>query len=252
MIEQLLPILDLAMGELFGVAIVFLRIGAMTMLLPAFGERSLPMRLRLGIAFCFSFAIAPSITTPDNPSWLLIGTETLTGALFGLLLRLFVMSLQIAGTIAGQSTSLSQMLGNATAIDPQPAMGAILTLGGLTLATILGLHIKLFAYMLLCYDLVPIGQLINAETVYSIGLSQVRLCFYLGFTLSAPFLLGALVYNLILGFINRAMPQLMVSFIGAPAVTLGGMILLMVSAPYMLQTWIIAMDKFMLAPGATP
>lgn len=254
MMETLLSILGLAIEDMTRMGVVFLRIGTMAMLLPAFGERSLPVRLRLALAFCFTLIVTPLAlpATPDLPPWHLLGTETMTGFLFGLLLRLFVLGLQTAGTIAAQSTSLSQMLGGAANIDPQPALGALLMMGGLCLAVILGLHFKLFAYMVLSYELVPAGYLLDAETVQMLGLVQVRKCFYLAFTLSAPFLLGAVIYNLILGFVNRAMPQLMVSFVGAPAVTLAGMVLAMISAPVMLQIWVTAMDSYMLDPGGAP
>ncbi len=55
--------------------------------------------------------------------------------------------------------------------------------------------------------------------------------------MAAPFTIAAFVYNLALGVINRAMPQLMVTFVGAPAITLGGLVLLLISAPIMLGVW---------------
>ncbi len=59
----------------------------------------------------------------------------------------------------------------------------------------------------------------------------------MAFTLAAPFILAALLYNLALGAINRAMPSLMVTFIGAPALTLGGLVLLALATPFLLQIW---------------
>ncbi len=55
--------------------------------------------------------------------------------------------------------------------------------------------------------------------------------FALGFSLAAPFVIAGFAYNLALGAINRAMPQLMVAFIGAPAITAGGLLILMLAAP---------------------
>ena len=52
-----------------------------------------------------------------------------------------------------------------------------------------------------------------------------------------------------MGVINRAMPQLMVSFIGAPAITAAGMLLLLISAPIMLQIWLRAFAVVVLDPG---
>ena len=54
--------------------------------------------------------------------------------------------------------------------------------------------------------------------------------FALAFSLAAPFVTAALLYNIALGVINRAMPQLSVTFIGAPALTAGGLLLILVAA----------------------
>ena len=45
--------------------------------------------------------------------------------------------------------------------------------------------------------------------------------FALALSLAAPFVIASLLYNVALGVINKAMPQLMVAFVGAPAITCG-------------------------------
>jgi len=67
--------------------------------------------------------------------------------------------------------------------------------------------------------------------------SQVASGFRLAFALAAPFYILSLLYNLTLGVINRAMPQLMVAFVGAPVITAGALILLTVSIPLMVGRW---------------
>jgi flagellar biosynthetic protein FliR len=66
-------------------------------------------------------------------------------------------------------------------------------------------------------------------------------------------LIASLVYNVVLGVINRAMPQLMVSFVGAPALTAGGLLLFFLAAPIMLAIWLATFSAFMEMPfGAMP
>ena len=75
----------------------------------------------------------------------------------------------------------------------------------------------------------------------------------LAFGLAAPFCAGALLYNLALGAINRAMPQLMVAFIGAPAITAGALLLLFISGPIALTHWHSRLEVVIASPfGATP
>jgi flagellar biosynthetic protein FliR len=84
------------------------------------------------------------------------------------------------------------------------------------------------------------------------GLAHIRSAFALAFSLSAPFVIASLVYNVALGVINRAMPQLMVSMVGAPAVTLGGMVLMFISLPAMLEIWRSGLSDLLSNPFVMP
>lgn len=256
MIEDLSTLTTLGEQLLWQVFAVFLRVGGMMALLPAFGEQSVPVRVKLGLAIAFAAVIFPAVPVPPMPdaaAWVMgwVLAETVTGLFFGLVIRLFVMALQVAGTIAAQSTSLSQIFG-AAGMDPLPSMGHILVVGGLVLATIMGLHVQIAAYMINSYQLVPFGQVIPAAILTPTGIAEISRAFSLGFTLAAPFVVASLIYNVILGVINKAMPQLMVAFVGAPAITAGGLVLLMLAAPLMLSIWVDAMMMFMQDPLRDP
>lgn len=235
---------------------VFLRVGAMVALMPAFGETSVPMRVKLVVIFAFTFITTPAIAAPDLPPsaenliWLAL-SETLAGLLLGLGLRMFVLSLQTAGAIAAQSTSLSQILGVAAA-EPMPAMGYVLVIGGLALAVMTGLHVKAAQMVILSYELLPMGRFPGGDIVSGWGLGQIKRAFSLAFTLAAPFVILSLLYNLALGAINKAMPQLMVAFVGAPVITAGGLFLLFLAAPIILSLWVAALDRFIANPFVVP
>ena len=104
----------------------------MLSLVPAFGERSVPMQVKLGLALMFTLIVAPAaphLEMPETPDLLWISmTETLTGFVIGIGLRLLVLALQAAGSIAAQSTSLAQMIGGS--VEPVPAMGYVLLMPG--------------------------------------------------------------------------------------------------------------------------
>lgn len=232
---------------------VFLRVGAAMAFLPAFGEQSVPLRIRLALALAFTLVVAPAVTglaamPPGPPGPGLIATELGIGALIGLLLRFFVMALQIAGTIAAQSTSLSQIFGATAGTEPLPAFGHVLVIGGLALATLAGLHVRAAEYLVQSYLVLPMGAPPAPALVAAAGTRQVARCFALAFSLAAPFMVAATLYNVTLGVINRAMPQLMVAFVGAPAITCGGLALLALSAPALLELWLSALNGFMADP----
>ena len=225
-------------------ALIFMRVTAAMAMLPAFGEQVTPMRVKLVAALAFSAIITPVVWSQmaasyNESGWYpLLGTEVLAGLIIGILFRLFVIVLQIAGTVAAQSTSLSQIFGGGLGAEPQPAMSTLLVVGGLCLAVMAGLHIRIAEALILSYELFEPGNPISAIDLSRWGILRVSQAFALGLTLAAPFVLASLVYNLALGAINRAMPQLMVAFVGAPAISLGGLIILMIVAPLMLTFWL--------------
>lgn len=234
---------------------VFLRVGAMMALLPAFGEATVPTRVKLVLALAFTAIVAPAVAADVAPyRGLLIlpmAVETAAGLILGVGLRLFVWALQVAGAIAAQASSLSQLFATAQ-IEPQVAMSHIFVLAGLALAVATGLHVKVAELLILSYDILPAGRMPRASDVADWGLEGVAHAFALGFVLAAPFSIAALLYNLALGVINRAMPQLMVSFVGAPALTLGSLVLLAVAGPTALAVWLAAFDGFFLDPFGGP
>ncbi|WP_353473534.1 flagellar biosynthetic protein FliR [Salipiger sp. H15] len=234
--------------------LVFLRVGAALFALPGLGESWVPLRLRLALALTLSAAILPAVAAglPSDPPSLplflrAVASETLAGLFLGLMLRLFVFALQTAGTIAAQATSLSQLLGNAAA-EPMPALGHILSVAALALLMATGFHVKAAAYLILSYRLLPALALPDPAVLAQASRAEVSHAFALAFSLAAPFVILSALYNLTLGFINKAMPQLMVAFVGAPVITLGAVALMGLVAPLLLAAWLAQVDAFLSAP----
>lgn len=252
MIADLTALLDQGAVWLVAAFGVFLRVGACFLVLPGLGEAMIPMRIRLGAAFAMTAVLTPTLAPTLNlgvemPVPRVILGELVSGLLIGMALRLMVHALQVAGTIAAQATSLSQIMGGASP-DPQPAMAALLMLAGVTLAVMSGLHVHLIAAFLRSYGVLPFGLMPAAADVAQWGVAQVGQSFAIAFSLAAPFLIASLVYNVALGVINKAMPQLMVAFVGAPAITWGGLVLLLVSTPLLLPVWYAAFEDVLANP----
>lgn len=255
-LDLLPPELVLLLGAGFWhAAIVFLRVAAMVSVLPAMGELYVPARVKLAIAAAFTFVVAPALPVFPEPDGVMqyarfAATEALVGLALGIAVRMFVLALQTAGTMAAQSTSLSQVLGGIGA-EPMPALGAVLMISGVTLAVMMGLHVRVAELMIHSYKLFPAGQFPAAAGLTEWGVSRVSQSFSLAFTLAAPFVITAVIYNLALGVINRAMPQLMVAMVGAPVITFGGLFILMIGSPMILDTWSRALIAFFADPGGS-
>lgn len=244
----------LGAGMIWTATVVFVRVGSAMALLPAFGEQSVPQRVRLVLALAFTAVVAPSVSNqipaPELGFALPLLVEVIVGLMLGIGLRLFVLALQMAGTIAAQAMSLSQLFGGAGP-EPQPAVANLLVMGGLALAVMAGLHVRIAQLLILSYEMLPPGRLPEAADFARWGVSQIGQAFSLAFSLAAPFTIAALLYNIALGVINRAMPTLMVTFVGAPALTLGGLMLLAIVAPPVLGIWLEGLQGFLDHPFRT-
>ncbi len=251
---ELATLLDMSAGVLWLHFVIFLRVAPAIALFPGFGEQTVPVRIKLGLAVMMTLitapAVAPSLRTVQQGEvamgWVTL-TEAAVGLLIGLGIRLFVLALQTAGTIAAQSTSLAQIVGSA-GIEPMPAIGHVLILGGIALAMMLGLHVRLAEMLILTYALFPAAQIPDAGAISTWGVRQVAAAFALALALAAPFVIVSILYNLTLGVINRAMPQMMVVFVGAPVITGAGIALLLIMGPTILSLWVEALGDFMANP----
>jgi flagellar biosynthetic protein FliR len=81
----------------------------------------------------------------------------------------------------------------------------------------------------------------SLESVVTTGSKSIAL----GLQLSLPFLMIGFIINLGLGFINKAMPQMMVFFVGQPVIIIGGLFLLNIILPTLILTWSGAFDDFL-------
>ena len=236
---------------------IFTRVAAVAFLLPGIGERGVPARIKLGGALSLSIIVAPMVigqipdvaTTPVD-TFRVIATEILAGTFIGISIRMLVFVVQIAGTIAAQSLAVAQMFGGISGPEPEPIIASFLTLSVIALALTTGLHVKIALALAASYQIAPFGLALPASDVGQWAADSGSAALDMAIGLALPFLVLSFLYNLALGAINRAMPQLMVAFIGAPAITGMGIGLLLLSTPIIMRVWLDALGIVMLNPFA--
>ena len=254
-IVELAALLDLADGFVWAAALVFVRMGAVVALMPGLGDQAVPQRVKLALVLAFTLVLTPILA--ENPAVLPapalapLAGEAVAGLILGIGMRLFLLALQTAAVIIAQASTLSQLFAGATP-DPQPAIGNLFLVAGIALALSAGLHVRAAELALLSYDILPAGGYPDARAAADWNLALVSQTFSLAFSLAAPFVVASMIYNLALGAINRAMPQLMVSMVGAPALTLGALALLAVAAPILLSVWLQAFEAYLSDPFSVP
>jgi len=148
---------------------LFARLSLFFMLVPVFGERAVPSRVRLSAAALAAFLLYPVMGPQLEEAramgvFLLLGKEAATGFVMGFSLRLFVHALQFLGMIVSQSLSLSQPLGEGISTEPNTTVSTLLMMGGVTLLVTLDIHVVLFGFVLHSFEGMPLVM-----AVYAVG-----------------------------------------------------------------------------------
>lgn len=243
-------LLALLPADITVLAAIFARVGAMMMTAPAFGDFTIPARVRLAIAFGVTLALAP-VVAPGLPAppaedafalLLLLGGETLIGLLLGLFARAIASALNAAGEVIALQMGLSL----AQVFDPtQDTQGAIvggfLAILGATMIFATDAHHLLLAALRDSYGLLaPGGELAFGDAAAAM-IGAVAAAFSLGVRLAAPFIVFGLVFYAGAGVLNRLMPQAQIFFMLMPANLVIGLMLLMLTTGLMMTAFL---DRF--------
>lgn len=237
-------------GVIFVAAALFTRISLIVFFAPGIGERAIPVRVRLAAAISLSVILIPlalemNPIPPQTPAGLVIWifAEAINGFILGFGLRLCIFALQIAGNILAQHVSLSQFFGPSVSFDAEPPYATFLLMAGIALAVTANLHFYLAGAVVHSLEVFPLGSFPAGGSTAHWSLTIVGDGLRTAFALASPFIILGFIYSLALAAANRAMPQLMAAFVGAPAIVLSGFALFAAASPVMLNSWLAYLDR---------
>jgi flagellar biosynthetic protein FliR len=215
----------------------FSRIGTMLMLLPGLGELTVSSRVRLTMALVLTMLILPLHRDAYQldlqsfgPLLTTLFQELVVGTVLGLLARLTVSALQVAGVVVAQQMGL----GFVTAVDPTQGqqgmiVGNFLAVLGITMIFATDLHHLVIIALNDSYDIFKPGEIPVMGDVAQVLSTTVAGAFRIGVQIAAPFLVFGLLFNMGLGILSKLMPQMQVFFVGMPlSIIVGFLILFMV------------------------
>jgi flagellar biosynthetic protein FliR len=226
--------------------LVFARVGAMVMLMPALGEENIPMRVKLSIALLLTLVLLPlhrSAYHIDMTSLsgllVLMLHEIVIGIILGATARVTLSALQVAGSVIAQQMGL----GFVTSVDPTQGqqgvlVGNFLTMLGITMLFATDSHHLVIAALSDSYKIFAPGESMLTGDIASLATQAFAAAFKIGLQLSAPFLVFGLVFNIGLGVLARLMPQMQVYFVGAPLSILVGFLILAIVLAAMMGTFL--------------
>ncbi|WP_342774720.1 flagellar biosynthetic protein FliR [Asticcacaulis tiandongensis] len=215
----------------WGAGLVFLRIGAIAMLLPGIGDQAVPPRVRLSFAFLFTLILLPVLRPliPPLPPTMgamagLVIHELVIGLMLGMLIRVFIAALAIAGEIVSLQTALSfSQTANPAQAQPGTTLSTFLALLGLVLIYATGLHHLFIMAMADSYKIFSIVKPVMVGDASNLMVRTMSDTFLLAVQLTTPLLVFGLVFNIAAGFIGRIMPAFPIFFVAAPLSILFGL-----------------------------
>jgi len=238
-------------GTILALFLAFCRMGGCIMVMPGFGSARIPMQIRLFTAVAVSMAILPilwdsiypKVSSPGATYVALIFTESLIGIVYGLIARLYTLSMQFAGTVLTMSIGFTAPGGHDVIEDTSDnQMINLLTLSGLLLLFMMDFHHVVFKALVDSYAATPVGGIIDSQKMLITLTDTLRASTMIMLRLASPFLIYGLMFNVAVGLVNKLAPQIPVYFISTPFLLVGGIFLLYLSIAALIRQYV---DGFM-------
>jgi flagellar biosynthetic protein FliR len=206
------------LGEFFW---PFLRILALFGAAPAFNSVSIPVRVKVALAFVITVAVAGTIrqSAPLDLSWatvILAVEQVLVGLAIGFAMQLTLGAMMLAGEFVGMQMGF----GFAGMFDFQsgfqvPVIANFFSLVALLLFIALNGHLVLLGVLVKSFAVVPIapGATIGADGWRALARAG-ALLFQMGIWLALPVIAVLMAAHLAIGFVSRVAPQFNVMSVG--------------------------------------
>jgi flagellar biosynthetic protein FliR len=230
----------------------FLRVLALFQAMPVLGQRLVPMRVRVSLAFLVALC-ASGVAPPVEPvpldsaqAVLLVVQQLLIGLSLGFAVRIVFATVEFAGEIAGlqmgmnfagffdpltatQSTAVSRFFGTLVAF----------------LFIVINGHLTVIAVVVQSLNAFPVGPEPFAFLTATMPHQWGAEVFKMGLWIALPLIAIMMFVNLVLGVISRVAPQTHIFAIGFP-ITMGiGLVSLLFMLPLMETPFIATLERML-------
>lgn len=230
----------------------FLRVVSLFSAMPVIAQRSVPMRIRIGLAFLISFCaqasmppVAP-IALESSAALLAVLQQVLIGVSLGFAVRIVFSAVEFAGELVG----LQMGMNFATFFNPMSGgeQTAVSRFYGMTIAWLFivsGAHLLVIAAVVQSFTAFPVASdpfaFLRAVEPQRWGAE----IFSTGLWIALPLVAMLLFANLVLGVISRVAQQMNIFAIGFP-ITLGvGLVGVLVTLPLMETPFTMALERML-------
>ncbi|MDW8319949.1 MAG: flagellar biosynthetic protein FliR [Armatimonadota bacterium] len=227
--------------------VVLFRIAGLMVTAPVFGSPSVPAPIKLGFGTAFALALTPAtlgkVGTPPEDWLSLIGillSETLVGMLIGYLVSLFFSAVQMAGAFLDMQVGYGiYQLMNPFAPAPASLLAQFHMLLLMVVYLQVNAHHWLVAALAESFQAVPAGGVaLDAARLQPLFSEVVGQVFLLALRIAAPATAVLIVVDTALAIVSRAVPQMPVFFVGAPAKIAMGLVTIAIVLPLVTNVFV--------------
>jgi len=227
--------------QAFLYTLVFLRVSAFLVMIPVIGERTVPVRIKGGLAILISLLVSPVINADLNRLYeggeiftlsIAMIDEIMIGVIIGLITRIIFAGIQFAGEMIGIQIGFSIV----NVIDPVSSTQVSIIAEFQYLIALL-IYLAVDAHHTLIFAIADSYRIISPFSLDFSGLlvKQILILskelFILAIKISAPVMAVLLFTNVALGVVARTVPQINVFIVGFPLQITVGLIVFGLTAP---------------------
>jgi flagellar biosynthesis protein FliR len=238
--------------EIWAVALLFARSGAMLMLLPGFGETMVPPRIRLAFALALAVCIAPSLDgrmpAPADTVFGMAGqviTEVLIGVLLGGAARMLMAAVATAGQIIGLELGLSfAQTADPTMNQSGQLVAVFMSVLAMTLIFATDLHHMFLLGVAGSYEILAPGAPAPIADAAQMALGAASSSFRVGFQMTMPLIAAGLLFRVGMGVLSRLIPTIQVFFVALPLQMMGGFVVFALGLSAGMLIWLDSLQQY--------
>ena len=232
--------MDLLIENLLGPVMVLTRISAFFLVVPVFGWKSIPVRIKVSITFLLTIFFVFIIPVPLENSQvtlleaiLLLSNEAIYGFALGVIVSLIFSAVRLGGRIVERQIGLAmaQILDPLTGERTQP-LGSLLEMVLILLFLSANGHHLLLLIISRSYDSFPVGSIPTIQ-ILTTGIIQAGSAMFIsGLKISAPILAAFLLLMVVLAILARIVPEMNILFISLPLRVGLGLLMMTIFVPF--------------------
>lgn len=244
---------EFLVSGVFAFMLIFTRLGTAMMIMPGIGDSFVSKNVRLLMVLGMSFVLTPVIQpflpaeVPSFPVlFALMLMEFVIGLFVGTVARIFMVALDVAGMLISSTSGLANaQVFNPTLASQGSITGAFLSMTGVVLLFVTNMHHMLIHGVVESYHMFPVGGVPDSGSMAQLIVRAFSVSFKVGFQISVPFVVVAMLLYIGMGVLSRLMPQVQVFILALPVQIMLSMLTLAIVLSTAMLFWLTQFEAGM-------